>query len=531
MHRCGVARTLTPILILVAAAAGIGALVTLISLGLRIQNKVQADTSISSEDLLADWETPAVAFVLTGEMHGYIEPCGCSENMPGGLSRRFDCIQRLADRGWPVVPLDAGGMLHPERVDRRQSEIKLQHSWTALHTLGYRAIAVGLEEARMGADGFFNAYDSNPSVSNSEDVRTQTPYLAANLRLYDASFDVFPLTHMIIEEGGVKIAVTSVISPELVLPHLLGSQADLMFFEEPAAALERILPELKAAEPDVLVLLSHCTAQESEELARQFPDFHLVVTAGGPEDGEAEPKLFGNTLVLRVGMKGKRVGVVGFYPDAATPLERFRYELVELGKDRFEQTEEMVQMMAAYQAQLIDERPDRTEPPHPGDDDGRTYIGAEACGECHSQAYEIWTNTKHSHAFAVLAAGRPGEEDTWVDRSFDAECITCHVAGWKPQQALRYESGYVDGESTPQFLNVQCENCHGPGSRHRDLQNGEGTEEDRVSELDFVRLPLAEARNKCLECHDVENSIRFHQPEAYPFEEFWWKEIEHYGID
>lgn len=530
MQRTGVLQPLTTVIILAAAAAGIGALVVVCSFLLRTPNGVHADTTATAATLLADWERPEVALVLTGEMHGYIEPCGCSENMPGGLARRYDCIQTLEGRGWPVVPLDVGGMLHPGRVDRRQSDIKLQHSWTALHTMGYQAVAVGVEEARMGAIDFYNVFEANPSVSNTEDVRTETPYLAANLRLLDPNFDLFPQNYKIIESADVKIAVTAVISPELVRPHLPPSEADLLFFEEPAVALQRVLPILKAEQPDVMVLLSHCTAAESEQLARQFPDFNLVVTAGGPEDGEAEPKLLGNTLVLRVGAKGKRIGVVGYYPTANTPLERFRYELVELGKDRFDQTPEMVQMMADYQAQLVDERPDLSEPPLP-DVGGRTYIGAEACGECHTQAYEIWSNTKHAHAFDVLASGRAGEEDTWVDRTFDAECITCHVAGWNYQQALRYESGFVDAESTPHLQNVQCENCHGPGSRHRDLQYGEGTEEERVAELEFIRLPLAEARTKCLGCHDLENSIRFHQPDAYPFEEFWWKEVEHYGID
>ncbi len=530
MDRRGISRPITPVLVLIAAAAGIGTLVTVFSFVLRSNSDVLADTTSNPAEVLSDWQQPAVAFVLTGEMHGYIEPCGCSENMPGGLARRFDCIQTLESRGWPVVPLDVGGMLHPGRVNRGQTEIKFQHSWTALHTLGYEAIAVGLEEARMGADGLYTAYEANPSVSNTEDVRTETPYLAANLRLFDPSFDLFPQSYKIIETGGVKIAVTAVISPELVRPHLPPSQVELMYFEDPAVALRRVLPELKAHQPDILVLLSHCEAEKSEQLAQAFPDFNLVVTAGGPEDGEAEPKLFGRTLVLRVGAKGKRVGVVGFYPNAATPLERFRYELVELGKDRFDQSEEMVQMMADYQAQLIDERPDLSEPPLP-DVEGRTYIGAEACGECHTQAYEIWANTRHAHAFDVLASGREGEEDTWVDRSFDAECITCHVNGWNPQQALRYESGFVDVESTPHQLNVQCENCHGPGSRHRDLQSGLGTEAQRVAELDFIRLPLEDARTKCLNCHDIENSIRFHQPSQYPFDEFWWPEVEHYGID
>ena len=55
-------------------------------------------------------------------------------------------------------------------------------------------------------------------------------------------------------------------------------------------------------------------------------------------------------------------------------------------------------------------------------------------------------------------------------RTRDPECITCHATGWDPQQFARYDAAFVDMESTPQLAGSQCENCHGPGSTHVELE-------------------------------------------------------------
>ena len=39
-----------------------------------------------------------------------------------------------------------------------------------------------------------------------------------------------------------------------------------------------------------------------------------------------------------------------------------------------------------------------------------------------------------------------------------------------------------------------------------------------------VRLPLEDAEKKCIECHDLDNSLDFHLPGAF---DKYWKEIEH----
>src|SRR6516162_6629423 len=43
------------------------------------------------------WTAPAVALLLTGEQHGYVEPCGCSANQLGGYSRRAGLIRQIEE--------------------------------------------------------------------------------------------------------------------------------------------------------------------------------------------------------------------------------------------------------------------------------------------------------------------------------------------------------------------------------------------------------------------------------------------------
>src|SRR5690606_28524678 len=92
------------------------------------------------EPLLEDWTKPLLAIVLTGEQHGYLEPCGCSEKQSGGLARRTDFVKQLEARGWPVTGFDLGGTL---KRNRRQSEMKFEYTRNALDVMGYKGLGLG----------------------------------------------------------------------------------------------------------------------------------------------------------------------------------------------------------------------------------------------------------------------------------------------------------------------------------------------------------------------------------------------------
>jgi hypothetical protein len=45
---------------------------------------------------------------------------------------------------------------------------------------------------------------------------------------------------------------------------------------------------------------------------------------------------------------------------------------------------------------------------------------------------------------------------------------------------------------------------------------------------DDMKLPLARAEEKCMECHDIDNSPDFHKDGAF---QAYWERIKHYGKD
>jgi hypothetical protein len=144
---------------------------------------------------------------------------------------------------------------------------------------------------------------------------------------------------------------------------------------------------------------------------------------------------------------------------------------------------------------------------NPNAPEGATYAGAETCRACHPNTYNKWASSKHAQGFASLL------RDKKPNTAFDAECVTCHTTGFE------YTSGWRSEKLTPNLAGNQCENCHGPASRH----NAE------PANLEF-RKPMTltaasvESTHFCNSCHDGENSVHFDFAK-------YWGQIQHKGLD
>ena len=164
--------------------------------------------------------------------------------------------------------------------------------------------------------------------------------------------------------------------------------------------------------------------------------------------------------------------------------------------------------------------------PHPS---GQKFVGSEKCGECHTTAFDIWKSTPHFLATDHLV--KPPKERGDIPRHFDPECLSCHSTGWNPQEYYPYLSGYLSLEASKHLTGNGCENCHGPGSDHVAAESPDST--FGTAERDALRLsmqlPLSQAKKKCMTCHDLDNSPDFHEDLA--FEEIYWPEVEHSGLD
>ena len=131
-----------------------------------------------------------------------------------------------------------------------------------------------------------------------------------------------------------------------------------------------------------------------------------------------------------------------------------RQRQVELDRDRFKNAPEMTQLMREYQDAIRNERPNGMyEAVLPPERAGQSFVGVDQCKGCHTQAFEVWKNSRHAHALESLTKGRADEPKEYVvDRSFDPECLACHSTGWNPQRAERFKSGFVDLKTTPQLV-------------------------------------------------------------------------------
>lgn len=472
-----------------------------------------------AEDLLSDWQKPDIALFITGRQHGYIEPCGCITlaKQKGGLMRRHTVMQILQSRGWDLIGIDAGNQI---RRFGQQPIMKLRHTYRALcQAMGYKAIGFGVDDLRIPTIDLIQVMADVTGQDN--------PFVCANVDIMQAGMQS---PWRVVETGGRKVGIVHVLGAEHVAA--LRDNGELAL-AEPQEAIQALVPAIQQSGCDMMVLLAQASLDESRELARKFPVFDLVVTAGGAGDPTLHPEMIDadgrQVAMIQVGVKGMYVGVVGVFFDNGR--REMKYSRVPLDS-RFEDSPAIKQIFLDYQnelkalytsGRLADIKPRK----HPS---GYTFVGSESCNDCHDEEYEIWEDGTDGeggpHFRATLDLTEPGER-TWVQRHYDPECLSCHVTGWNPQKYYPYESGYLDLERDAHLHGNGCENCHGPGSAHVAAENGDVDADDATLEKlrGEMRLTLAEARDHaCMECHDLDNSPPFFEEGAF---DRYWAKIKH----
>jgi hypothetical protein len=496
--------------------------------------------------LFRDWGKPDFVLLLSAQQHGYLLPCGCSNPQIGGLERRYNFVQLLKQRGWPVVAVDLGDVPQksgPVKLPNVQGLIKYRYSMMALKEMGYLAVGIG-------------EYEAGLPLGQVEGVAINQPkpaVLAANLNQIESSPAFKALETETVGGVNVKVGITSVVGPTVAekikdpsVKFLVGVPKGT---PSTADVLRQQLKDMQAAKVDLPILLYHGVASPREkdfkvepiECARQFPEFPVIVCLSEEDEPPATPDIVAHkggttNYVFRLGHKGKHVGVLGVYRKGPGNNEfSFKYQLVEMGteyatpKDR-EEGHPIIKMMEDYTAELkkdnylarygqtlhIVQALNAVEGLRNPGDGKPTYIGSEACGKCHEHAFDIWQKSDHAHAYKTLVdARRPSL------RQYDGECIVCHTVGFG------YRTGYKDEVSTPRLKDVGCESCHGPGSLH--AKNPDNQE----WRLRMNQQWRGDAKKKdmaiekfCQTCHDSENDVHWiHDGKHDPFKEKWGKII------
>lgn len=480
-----------------------------------------------AEDLVNDWEKPDVTLFVTGRQHGYIEPCGCTglENQKGGLMRRHSVQKVLLDRGWNPVAIDAGNQI---RRTGQQPTIKMRKTFESLcRVMNYSMVGLGPDDLRTPSIDLLQTLLDAPQGEN--------PFTCANVVIEEMDDGSLTSKFRVIERNGRKIGVTMVIGDKHVAEL---QQVEGIAVKKAAAGLAGVMPQMQQARCDLHVLVAHASLEQCRDLAKQFPVFDLLVTAGGGGDPTLQPEQITaggkTTSMIQVGVKGMYVGLVAAnWEQGKLSL---KYERVPLD-DRFEDSPQMKDMFTSYQGELKnlwlrgaldDIRPRK----HPS---GNTFVGSASCADCHDEEYEIWAegvdgNGGGPHEKATRSLTNPGQR-AWVQRHFDPECVSCHSTGWNPQEYYPYASGFVDLKKHEALHGNGCENCHGPGSAHVAAENGDiDVDEATMKKLQQeMVVTLEQAREAmCMKCHDLDNSPDF--VEEGGFDEYW-PHIKHGGGD
>jgi len=123
------------------------------------------------------------------------------------------------------------------------------------------------------------------------------------------------------------------------------------------------------------------------------------------------------------------------------------------------------------------------------------YVGDATCATCHSDKHTSWEGTAHAGAWATLQSSDHAA----------SYCNPCHTVG---NDAIVGNGGY---DETPilKFVNVQCENCHGPGSAHASSLNPADISYDYLAE-------------SCGTCHEGEH---------HPYYTEWQGSGHNFGAD
>ncbi len=370
----------------------------------------------------------------------------------------------------------------------------------------YDAITFGGDDLRLSTDELIAA------ITPIDEKRST--FVATNVALLTFEDKLVPRMQ-IVDEAGLRLGVLGVIGDE----EQRKIRNDDVQMRPAAAAIAEMLPALLKERCNKLILLSHSTLKEAEDLAKRFPQFDFVVTTGGADEPPAQAKTIGKrTQLIEVGHKGMFCVVIGLYDDPSQPQ---RYQRVPLDA-RFGESDVMKQVLAGYQEQLkelgfegLGLIPRTGLPRHPK---SQKFVGSPVCGECHTTAYDIWKETPHAHGTETLLKLSP-------QRHFDPECLACHVTGWDAEKYFPFASGFLDVKQEALHGNG-CENCHGPGDKHVAAERAKDSPADQRNALRLaMRLTQADARKQtCLKCHDLDNSPDYNW-------ETYWPQVEHQGKD
>ncbi len=467
--------------------------------------------------------TPAGAsqgvVLLSHNINGETEPCGCNKFPLGGLEQVAGLMHREKSRA-PVLYVDTGDTFFPSPT--LPEHVHASHR----HTADTLASALG----QLGLDYYVPGdQDFALGIEWLEQLSSQAPYkfLLANLRPGVTKLKAMPWVK--VRMGAKNLVLIGVLDPELLSPPHAAA------FTPPAPAIASALKDADPEKEDIVILLSHAGMERDRHFARTFPRLDWVLGAHSQSFTQHTVDE-GKTQLAQVLSRNHFLGRLQFGlgrtdRSAAFTLLESREETSQLVSPN-----PMTPVMQRWRTELkrIQAQEQGGLAAQASADPFPTF---NSCVECHKPQTNFWQGTSHALAWQTLEAKGAANDES---------CVGCHSLGWKhpqgfsatparvlfsgkadtaklaayTQEISRHMHGVKSPRSLPvkerrrlagawlattekhgvshEYANVQCLNCHAKDRDHP-----------------FDGKPKSDTPDgmaaKCLTCHTADQTPSWYQ--------------------
>lgn len=260
----------------------------------------------------------SITILCTTDLHGHVLPSTDYEGNAdrGGLARCATLIKQIRARDRNVLLLDAGDTIQGDAFGYLSDGLGMLK---ALNHLRYDAWVPGNHEFDWGLDKLAPCVEAAEMPVLNANLRDH-PDLPASFASARIAMRVKPF--ILREVDGLRVAIIGLNTPGIPnwsRPRLIAGVA----FEQSAETLRRVMPEVKRARPDLLVLVCHQGyrdwgddhANQVKAIASAAPGLDVII-GGHTHQHVPEFKIY-DTLYCQPGYHGIWLGEISLVYDTS----------------------------------------------------------------------------------------------------------------------------------------------------------------------------------------------------------------------
>jgi 2',3'-cyclic-nucleotide 2'-phosphodiesterase (5'-nucleotidase family) len=380
-------------------------------------------------------ESSTITIAYTGNMMGYLEPCGWADTgvQLGGLSKKSTILNQYRQSGLVVV--DSGDLFNedeelPESVVEG-AKLKAEAIAQICNKIGIDAVNVGELDLVLGID-FLKGLES----------KEKFPLISANL-VDEKGAPIFK-PYVIKNVNGKRIGIFGVMGDTSEMAEKVSQLSKgAAKVKDVLETAESVVKEL-SGKTDYIIALTHQGTNRNWVIARRVQGIDLVV-GGHDKQKTKEPNEAGKAIIVQAGEKGQYVGLLEVTMDGT---KTWKNTLQPLG-DEIANDAAIKKMISDYNDKVAalyggESSESKTAP-------SAATLRLTACEPCHSEAVTKWKTTDHAKAYETLVSR---------SKQFDPKCLACHTTRFEQPE------GFSMKQQQMELVNVQCESCHGFAKDH-----------------------------------------------------------------